>query len=311
MMVSTLQEQQRKYALIIELGLAQQKLHMELSTASAIFAERVFCGCDLDSITSTGSSSTTQSNNSTEFHGFLKLEGCAIAEANITVPSKNSSVNMQIVREEHSPLVLPQLVAARNITERACTRLKTWLDMNGRPALKLDASIYELLELRREIESARHELLGRHLPLYPNNDEFTRNHTNTTKEDLSKHIFHTSLPNNMVVEVGIQQAHLCLFVWTLAPIPASTMSKLVENVQNIGASMFRNFGGKEDATHRNLISSQSLKSNTSKTGFVVGERVVTHFSSCMSPVKPAVKMLKHLDAALRTCDRILTTVQNM
>ena len=292
---------QQHYTLKIELGLAQQQLHHHLITAATIFAERVFTGCNLDpSSTPSSTAPTTATSSTADFHGFLKLEGCAIVDANITVPHfGKKNVPVQLVRDQHPSLVLPQLVNARNIAKMACTRIKSWLDINGRPALTLEESLYELLELRREIESARLELMGNHLPLYPT----TLTHPH--------HPLFIGLPKNVVLEIGVQQAQLILFAWTLAPIPVQTTSKLVENVQLF---VGKNVSGKEDALVRTLVSNTvGGKSDVARTGFMTGKdnTMVTQFTSCVCPIEPAHKMLQCLSSALHTCDKMILCVQNV
>ena len=296
--------EQQHYTLNIELGLAQQQLHHQLSSAATIFSERVFTGCNLDPSTTPSTPSSTPStaatSSTTDFHGFLKLEGCAIVDANITVPHfGKKNVPIQLVRDQHPSLVVPQLVNARNIAKMACTRIKSWLDINGRPALTLEESLYELLELRREIESARFELMGSHLPLYP------------TKLAHPHHPLFVGLPKNVVMEIGVQQAQLILFAWTIAPIPVQTTSKLVENVQLL---VGKNVSGKEDALVRTLVTNTvGGKSNVASTGFMTGKdnMVVTQFTSCVCPIEPAHKMLQCLSSALHTCDKMILCVQNV
>ena len=287
------QQQQEDFTLIVELGLTQQKLHLDLSTAASLFADRASCECSLDTHPPT-------EPNSAEFKGFLKLEGCSIVEADITVPflGRKNGVGTELLKNSPS-LALPQLVAARHITKSACARLTAWLDLNGRPALHLEACLYELLELRREIEAARYELLGNNLPLYPNS-------TSTGIDKTHQHPFYSVLPPNLILEVGIQKGQLCVFVWTIAPIPSAS---------SFGSSMFRNFGGKEkeDVVQRELITAYVDESNVASSGWVVRgtNNVVRQFSSYVCPCEPARQMLQHLNNALRTCDRFLNTLQSM
>jgi hypothetical protein len=299
------------YTLQIELGLVHQTLHNDLNRAAAIFSTNSFCGFDLDAKTQVSQNQINcvaddLDDANPEFHGFLKLEGCCITEASITVPfSKRSGSATKFAREDASPLVIPQLVSARHICHCSLQRLNSWLDPNGRLALDLDASIAELLELRREIEAARSQLLGRNLPLLG---------TRTVQSNKSRvtHPFHTSLPNNVRMEVGIVQAELCLFVWTLTPLPTLKPSKLVDNVlvHNMGVAMFRNFGGREDAELRNILSQYADKSNV--PGIIVGNsHVVAQFSKCVCKMEPASRMLKLLNHAVAACDKISFTLTQL
>tara|TARA_B100000795_G_C22714914_1_gene405075 strand:- start:173 stop:1120 length:948 start_codon:yes stop_codon:yes gene_type:complete len=301
---------QTAYTLQIELGLAQQQLHSICTDATSIFTDQIFCGFDLDG-SNNNKTNAISATDATTFHGFIKIQGCAIIEASTTLPNfnKKSGSVTKFTRDEAPPLVIPQLVTARQITKAAVKRLSSWLDLNGRiVALSLEASENEMLGLRSEIEAARNELLGIRLPLFGNKDQ-PRRHRRT------QHCFHSQLPNNLIMEIGIQNAEFCLYVWTVAPLLRNSVrsntpgNKLVENVQNIIA---RTFSGREDAELRNIISSTSNKSDRcSGTGGNVGNLMITQFSKCSFPFEPCKKMLTLLNKALRICDQMLQTLSSL
>ena len=112
--------------------------HSSATTASAISTAAAAAAAAAATTASSSSSSSNNNNNNSataDFHGFLKLEGCSIAEASITVPhyGKKNGARTGVRRDQDPPIVLPQLVTARHVARAASDRVKSWLDINGRP----------------------------------------------------------------------------------------------------------------------------------------------------------------------------------
>ena len=173
--------------------------HSSATTVSAISTAAGAAAAATASSSSSSNNNNSDNASSTDFHGFLKLEGCSIAEASITIPhyGKKNGALTGVRRDQDLPVVLPQLVTARHVARAASDRVKSWLDLNGRPSLpNLPTCEFELLSLRREIIASRDALLGSpDLPLTGKTGHVERSNV------LRQHPLHSSLPINVVMEL--------------------------------------------------------------------------------------------------------------
>ncbi len=204
----------------------------------------------------------TSKHAAAQFGGFLKLngDGC-ISEAKLMLPNDSGKAiklkerpAVAIGFTHTTPIALPQLIAFDSILQQASQRIESWLDLdlnpysepNSEPNSELASIpltihnidiVGELLALERELKAARDEMMG--------GGDVMRllesGRRGGCSPAIDAHHPLRTLPEHLLVDFGIIEAELCVYVLSLALDGASSGNTLVDNMIEAagGAAMFR------------------------------------------------------------------------